>query len=204
MTDDYSYSQYLMQRSAVGAWYRRFLLYPAIDRELQQGRVLDFGCGIGDFLHFRSSAVGVDTNRYNCEYCRAQGHDVVLVSAGGALPFSDGVFDGTVLDNVLEHIPQGTVAQVVKELGRVIRREGRLVVGVPSIRGYLSDRDHKVYYTKDALTSLFERYGFVLSRTFYMPINSRVLDRYVAAHCLYAVFRFQGIGECATIENIIS
>ena len=43
------YAAYLRGRSLLGAVYRRFYLYPKLGKFIK-GRILDIGCGVGDFL----------------------------------------------------------------------------------------------------------------------------------------------------------
>ena len=46
MTADEQYYHYLRQRSRLGLWYRRYWLYPRLNKHLR-GQTLDVGCGIG-------------------------------------------------------------------------------------------------------------------------------------------------------------
>ncbi len=56
-----AYLAYLKNCSKLGLLYRRHWLYPRLCCYLR-GRVLDVGCGIGDFVAFRPETVGVDIN----------------------------------------------------------------------------------------------------------------------------------------------
>ena len=69
------YFEYLNQRSSLGLIYRKNFLYPRLAREMQ-GKVLDVGCGIGDFLEFYKNAKGTDINIKNVEYCSKIGLEV--------------------------------------------------------------------------------------------------------------------------------
>jgi len=186
LPDMQAYFAYLRKRSFTGFLYRRFMLYPRLAGKLA-GRVLDFGCGIGDFVRFRPNTVGVDINRYNVDYCLHEGLEAKLVE-NNHIPFSDGSFDGIVLDNVLEHIPGETVDSVIAEIGRVLKTGGTLVVGVPGRKGYDSDPDHKVYYTEESLTSLCVQHGFEIREVFFMPFASQTLARVLRQFCTYGVF----------------
>lgn len=182
------YFRYLRGRSLLGHLYRKALLYPRLNRYLA-GRVLDYGCGIGDFLRFRSNTVGVDTNPHIIDYCLSLGLDAVLIPANGAIPFPDESFSGVVIDNVLEHLAQDHVGFVLDEIGRVLEPGAVVVVGVPGTKGYHSDDDHKVFYSQGALAELFVGRGYLLELVFSMPFRSRLLDRKLRAYCIYAVFR---------------
>lgn len=186
MPDNQAYSTYLRGRSRTGFLYRTLFLYPRLARYLS-GRVLDYGCGIGDFVRYRENTVGVDINEHNVDHCRQMGLDVRLID-GNHLQFTDGSFEGVVLDNVLEHIPSDNVDKVLGEIARVMKKSGTIVVGVPGVKGYESDPDHKVYYTKESLVSLFERHGFKPIKVFFMPLGFQGLEHILSQFCVYAVF----------------
>ena len=61
MTDYQDYFNYLRGRSRLGLLYRKYWLYPRLNKYLY-GDVLDVGCGVGDLLSFRPSTIGVDVN----------------------------------------------------------------------------------------------------------------------------------------------
>ena len=181
---DEGYFNYLRSRSAMGLLYRNHWLYPRLVRVLR-GRVLDVGCGIGDFLEFRPGTIGVDINRYAVDSCRRRGLDARHMSAD-ALPFPDGSFDCVVMDNVLEHILEP--APLLAEISRVLDPKGCVLIGVPGLRGYACDSDHKVFYAEDTLDELMRRSGYVKARTFYTPLKSDWLDRVLPQYCLYGLY----------------
>ena len=182
-----SYAGYLLQRSRLGRLYRNWLLYPRINASLR-GKVLDVGCGIGDFLNSGRNSTGVDINKYNVAYCKALGLDAEWIQ-DGHIPFENDSFTSVVLDNVLEHIPATDVDATMDEIARVLQPEGIVVVGVPGIKGYHSDPDHKVFYAEDDLRTLFDRHDFTVVRTFRMPLPWLFLEKYLSQYCLYAVFQ---------------
>ena len=95
-------------------------MYPSICRHLN-GFVLDIGCGIGDFLKFRTNTVGVDINEETVMHCRELGLDA-QVMIENVLPFESKKFDAIVLDNVLEHIIDPTLLLI--EISRVLKPKG--------------------------------------------------------------------------------
>ena len=184
MAEHEPYYRYLKGRSVLGLFYRRWLLYPRICRRLK-GKVLDVGCGIGDMLSFRAGTVGVDVNPLLVEHCRSRGLEAHL-SQSDRLPFSDRSFDGALLDNVLEHLPDPRA--VLSEIGRVLVPRGRLVVGIPGWQGYRRDSDHKVFYDEESLVLCLAASGFAVTEMFFTPFRSRVLDRVLPQYCVYGVF----------------
>lgn len=184
--DMQSYCQYLSRRSLLGLFYRKYFLYPKLCGKLT-GKVLDVGCGIGDFVRFRANTIGADINGHNVDYCVQQGLDAKLIE-DNHLSFADDSFDGVMLDNVLEHIPSDMADSVIEEIRRVLKPGGNIVVGVPGRKGYDSDPDHKVYYTEDNLTSLLVHHGFEAREVFLMPFASKKLGHILRQFCIYAVF----------------
>lgn len=178
------YTEYLKTRKKIVLQYRMHLLYPRIARYLQ-GRVVDIGCGIGDFLHYYKDAVGADVNPHTVRYCKEQGLEAEFIE-DGLLPFDDGSFGGAVMDNVLEHLSDP--ASTLREARRVICPGGNLVVGVPGRKGYATDPDHKVFYDKALLESTLRSEGFAPVSWFWMPFKSNYLDRHLKQYCMYGVF----------------
>ena len=185
MTDHEEYFEQLRRRKLAGLWYRDLWLYPRIRRHLA-GSVLDIGCGIGDFVRHRPHTIGVDVNPKAVAFCQSRGLPVRLMQPD-RLPFTEGEFDGAVLDNVLEHLehPEPLLA----EIRRVLTVRGGLVVGVPGRRGFDSDADHKRHYPEDALIDTIRSAGFQPARIFHQPLRSRLLDRHFRYYAIYGVFR---------------
>lgn len=113
---------------------------PALQRLFKQtvtpGRWLDVGCGDGRTagLWLREHGceyVGVDVSATAVEQARAAGLDARLIEGAGALPFESGEFDGIVCVEALEHIFRPDEA--VRDLRRVLRPGGRLVLTVPNV-----------------------------------------------------------------------
>jgi SAM-dependent methyltransferase len=185
MNDNYhQYFNYLRNRSFLGFLYRKYWLYPRICAHLD-GRVLDVGCGIGDFVKFRKQTTGVDINPETVEFCKKQGLDVFQMEIN-KLPFLSSEFDGILLDNVLEHIESPRL--LIEEIYRVLKPSGTFLVGVPGRKGYTKDLDHKVFYDAKKLVETISALGFVNETNFYMPLKSTILDLHLSQFCLYAKF----------------
>lgn len=184
MTGHADYFEYLRNRSRLGLLYRRRLLYPSLIRHVW-GRVLDVGCGIGDFVEFRPGTVGVDVNPHAVAWCRRRGLDCQLMETD-RLPFPAGGFEGVVLDNVLEHL--AAPEPLLSEIHRVLLPGGRLLVGVPGECGYACDSDHKVFYGETDLRRVVGAAGFSCGGVFHTPMRSRWLASWLPQYCLYGIF----------------
>jgi SAM-dependent methyltransferase len=99
-------------------------------REVQPARVLEVGCGLGDFAARITSEVGaevvaVDVSPRMIELSRTRGVNAIIADAQD-LPFHDGEFNCAVANWVLHHIPD--VDRALNEIGRLLETDGRLVV----------------------------------------------------------------------------
>ena len=178
------YFEYLKTISWKAKIYKRFYLYPKISEYLE-GYTLDVGCGLGKFIEFRQNTVGTDINPNMVQFCLRNGQRAVEIVTG-SIPFDDKEFDSGNLDNVIEHIVDPS--QLLAEIKRVLKNQGRLIVGVPGYRGYLSDDDHKVYYNLQTLKDLAEAHGFAYVSHFYVPFKSTWLEKHVRQYALYCKF----------------
>jgi methionine biosynthesis protein MetW len=145
--------------------------------------LLDVGCGDGDLLkhnmHRFEQLHGIDIARNRVARAEAHGAGNILVRVGdidAGLPYGDGEFDAVTCVAVLEHVfdPEA----LVRELVRVIKRHGQLLVEVPNVAflprriGLLFGRlprtaynepgwdgGHLHYFTLDAVEELLARNG---------------------------------------------
>lgn len=183
---DRDYFIYLRSRSFLGYIYRRFVIYPRLNKRCQ-GKVLDYGCGIGDFLSFSPSAIGVDVNAFCVDFCVSKKLNAISIDSGAPLPFGNDYFDTIVMDNVLEHIADPDF--VLNEFGRVLKPGGKLIVGVPGIKGFEQDTDHKVFYGKRELSSLLvERGSYSLLEWFHTPFEFPYASQLLKRYCLFGCF----------------
>jgi ubiquinone/menaquinone biosynthesis C-methylase UbiE len=90
---------------------------------LAHGRVLDLGCGEGRFLP--PNGVGVDLDFERLRIARGRSPQLVQADAH-ALPFPDAAFDTVLANRMLN--AAGRVDDVLREVVRVLRRDGTLVV----------------------------------------------------------------------------
>ena len=151
------YKDYLNSRSKLSLFYRNFYLYLKIEKNLIYP-CIDIGCGIGDYLKFSRKAIyGVDINNGLISQCAKEGLEVGLIT-DGKMPSNDSTYNSAILDNVLEHIamPDDTL----KETYRVLNENARLIIGVPGIKVYYSDIDHKIFYDDDNIIRLLKKHYF--------------------------------------------
>lgn len=129
-------------------------------------RVLDVGCGMGEFLnHVRcAKRTGIDLN----PSMRASLDPSVEFHAGDVRDLSflaDGSQDLVFTSNLLEHLPsKADVERLLRETARVLRSGGHLVLLGPNLRflpgEYWDFWDHLVPITDRSLVEALETIGF--------------------------------------------
>lgn len=136
-------------------------------------RILDFGCGTGAFLEHLDAlgeVTAVDAEHEAVAFCHLRGRgEVTYVAPDAPLPFADSTFDAVTALDVIEHIEVDVRA--LKELRRVLRPGGVLLVAVPAFGFLWGDQDeishHFRRYRAPELVRALEAAGFTLERTTY-------------------------------------
>ncbi len=128
------------------------------------GRLLDLGCGRGEFLHGFAQlgyrAQGVD----RCRPSQARFPEPVVAAdfERSGLPFDDAAFDVVFNKSVFEHLHD--VGHVLTECRRVLVPGGRLVSLVPDWRAqwrhFYDDWTHVRPFTLTGLTQCIASHGF--------------------------------------------
>lgn len=139
-------------------------------------RVLDIGCGHGEFLEMLIAAgheaAGVDIDPGMVTACRAKGLDVTEADVLEWLPTQAGRFDAIFSSNVMEHLPAPVVAQVIKAAYAALRPGGLLLIGVPNpesivvqLHEFWRDATHVRLYSNQILAFFFADAGFEAIQT---------------------------------------
>lgn len=94
--------------------------------------VLDVGCGRGELLHLAAeagaTAVGTDYAEAALALARENGRGRVARCDAKALPFADRSFDRVFLLGVVDHLHRWELEACFKELARVLRPDGFVVL----------------------------------------------------------------------------
>ncbi|MGZ3159812.1 MAG: class I SAM-dependent methyltransferase [Burkholderiaceae bacterium] len=166
---------------------------------LPQGRLLDVGCGSGEWLQIMSGlgweAEGIDFDKNAVNIAKQTG----LHAHWGSLEnqnYPDECFDAITLNHVIEHIPN-PVATLV-ECRRILKKSGKLVLFTPNIaslghrvfkqswRGLEPPR-HLYLFCPSSMRTLLELAGF--DEFFIRTINSGYIWKHSFMLCA-------GEGEC--------
>ena len=174
----------LQGKRLVGDLYRRFFLYPKLKKNIT-GKLVDIGAGLGDFCISYKNSVALDINKYAVKHCQERLIESKLI-LNNEIDYENNTFDSAIMDNVLEHILEPR--QLLSEVYRVLKSKGRFIVGVPGIKGYKSDFDHKVFYDDVKLIKLLDSHDFNLVKKFYTPFKSKFFNDNLKIYCLYCIF----------------
>jgi SAM-dependent methyltransferase len=129
----------------------------------QSSLVLDAGCGTGMLLQdvqaqLGSRVIGFDSSHHATEFWPRRGVQAACRASVNEIPFRTGVFDAAVCVDVLE-CEDAKPVEAYRELCRVVRPGGTIVLVVPAYRWLYSDAHHRAVhavrrYTRPALRSL--------------------------------------------------
>lgn len=112
-------------------------------------RILNLGSGV-DKVYDNPNLVNFDI---------APHANAEVVGDGEQLPFRDAVFDGVVLDAVIEHLAHP--ARVVAEARRVLKPGGHLLANVPFLYPFHAAPHDYRRYTPQGLSVLFEEFEVI-------------------------------------------
>jgi O-antigen chain-terminating methyltransferase len=142
------------------------------DRFRPGGKILDLGCGRGEFLEVLKSrgfqGAGVDGNGQMVDICREKGLDVRkadLLEALAAEP--DGSLDGVFSSQVIEHLPPAYLKRMIEVARTKLAPEGVLLLETVNptsvfalVQIYFLDMTHRQPVHPQALKFLLESSGF--------------------------------------------
>ena len=156
---------YRGRRKVIGALVRRLGLPPGTE-------ILDAGCGSGrnmvDLARY-GTVTGLELADASVHWARNRGIGEIVQGSITDAPFPDDRFDFAVCLDVLEHIDDELHA--LRELRRIMRPGGTLLVTVPAYQSLWSEHDvinhHKRRYTRATLSAVARESGWVPEWTTY-------------------------------------
>ena len=160
-------------------WYRASheLIFDSLGREFptwRQHRILDAGCGTGAILQRLGNPeqnIGIDRAPEALAFCRRRGLNNVLQGDVMALPFPDESFDAVICSSVLYHQWVPDVPAALREMQRVLRPGGLLILNLPAFNSLHSPHDDAVMtarrFRSPEVRALLTGTGFVVKRLTY-------------------------------------
>ncbi len=154
-----------------------------------QGATIDFGCGAGQLLaRLPNGSVGLEVNPHLVKGLCGDGF-TVFQARGTKVDFDlpdiiAGRYQTLVIAHVLEHLPDP--AQALTALLAACQRVGirRVLVVVPGVKGFASDRTHKTFVDRAFIETRMpaDIGGFVRSRITYFPGPWAWIGRFFVFH----------------------
>lgn len=134
-------------------------------------KILDIGCSFGWFEKLALEAgakeiIGIEPNEKDLRQAKKDVPRATFINGSlPHLPFPDNHFEMAVLFDVLEHLPNRSENEAVKEISRVVKRGGKLIVSVPNRHWFSTLFDPAWYfghrhYQTDQIKKFFKNNGF--------------------------------------------
>lgn len=177
------------------------------------GRLLEIGCGSGDFLAAAADlgyeVTGTDYSPYACERARLQvvGRGTVLQGEIQDLPQHEmGAFDVCVLNDVVEHVRDPRA--LLSRIHTLLKSSGTLFIATPTLDSWsarlMKNRwmefkpEHLHYFDQNTLHSLLFQTGY--RRVLGLPGVKILSLEYVAAHFQrFSAGRFSSLAKLAAL-----
>lgn len=165
--------EYALMRRAeeVHWWYvaLRELIKNALPEPRSSARLtlLDMGCGTGatlqhlppDFL-----ATGIDIAPQALSFCRDRGLQRLIQGSVLVLPFRENTFDLALSMDVLYHRQVNDAPAALREIRRILRPGGHVLINVPAYQWMYSSHDDAIHtghrFTRTELVRLLQSAGF--------------------------------------------
>ena len=147
-------------------------------------RLLDVGCGTGDFIHLAKnrgwSVAGIEPNEQARFIARSKNGEVIFDSSEWD-KLADQKYDIISLWHVLEHLPDPTGA--LKQYLSALDKNGHLIIAVPNYKSfdasyYKSDwaaydvPRHLWHFSKTSIKTLANEFGFELNSVHPMKFDA--------------------------------
>jgi SAM-dependent methyltransferase len=131
-----------------------------------EAHVLELGAGYCDWINNVSAArrVAVDVWPELPAHTAPGVEPMVLDLSNGLPSLGDASFDVVLASNLLEHFVPDVAAEVVREVARLLRPAGRVILVQPNFRyawrRYFDDYTHRSIFTDVSLPALLRAEGF--------------------------------------------
>jgi SAM-dependent methyltransferase len=170
-------------------------LLDEVYRGRQNLRILDAGCGAGGnarFLRRYGAVVGIDLAAEAIELGNQRLPGLLARGSVLDIPCADASFDLVTSFDVLYHRAVPDEGQALREIARVLRPGGRLLIRLPAYEFLRSKHDRAVHtrrrYTASQARALLLAGGFAIERCSYvnsllfpLPLAQRLIERALPA-----------------------
>ena len=167
----------LVRRIAINGKFR------LISTFFRSGRILDVGCGTGDFLNKCKSKNWETKGVEPSEIARNQAinNHKLDVEESTDLSKLEGEFDIITMWHVLEHV--SSLNETLVQFNQLLSKKGKIIIAVPNLESYDAKYYkeywaaydlpiHLYHFSKKSICTLFEKHGFSLRKTKGMKFDS--------------------------------
>ena len=166
-----NFYQYMHQSGEVDPEWNREVLSYYVPYFAHCKRVLDIGCGQGDFLELLQEAgvegIGIDVDTRMVDTCLQKGLNAIQADIFDYLPKCEGEFDGIFNSNLIEHFSAERATRFVHLAFDALAPEGIFLVATPNpaslivhLHEFWRDATHVRLYNRSLLEFLLDWAGF--------------------------------------------
>jgi 2-polyprenyl-3-methyl-5-hydroxy-6-metoxy-1,4-benzoquinol methylase len=171
-----------IHRELIWGWdyltYMHYTLDYITQNILQNQKIIDIGCGDGYLLNnLRIEGVkkfGIDLSEKAIKFAEAFNTDTIFNNQ--SVYDINEQFDLVVLNEVIEHIPDNEIYQFMDQIKRIVNRNGKIIITVPSIDIPLNQKHYR-HYTIDQIVKELNDSRFQMVHSKKLFIQSRKLKR---------------------------
>ena len=183
--DHWFYSFYSEMAGGVGhILEQQYQVYLPLLPKIPNARVLDIGCGAGEFLNFLRNhdvpAMGIDLDAHEVERAKERGLTAVLAEATEYLTHCNEQFSAICLFQVIEHVPPGLIRPLIEACAKALAPGGALLIETINMRnpnavnGFYTDPTHQVPLSDNYMSFVFqwnqlENVDFIYTLPEWMP-----------------------------------
>lgn len=152
--------------------------------------IIDLGCG----LNKHEGAIGVDN-------VKLDGVDVVHNLLDFPYPFQTSSADKIIISHVLEHFFLEDIIKIFNEVGRILKKDGSLIISVPHAFsvGALEDPGHKTFFTYETLYFFTKKHFASYRKDFCLQHNWQITRLWTTVNVFNHHF-----GEPGLLNKILS
>lgn len=151
--------------------------YKLASKGMETGKMLDIGCGVGDYIHFAEEhgweCMGVEPSE-EAKIIAQKRMKGKIINSDELENIPDETFDVITMWHVLEHIDD--LKWQLAQLQRLVKKDGRIVIAVPNYKSYDAQYykelwaaydvpRHLNHFNKPTLIKMFNSSGLKLKKT---------------------------------------
>ncbi|OGH68564.1 MAG: hypothetical protein A3J66_03145 [Candidatus Magasanikbacteria bacterium RIFCSPHIGHO2_02_FULL_47_14] len=138
----------------------------------KNARIVDAGCGMGDFLFFLqregyTNFLGVDISTEVVSFCQKQGFATEQHDLHSFFHDRRNEFDAIVFNDIIEHLTKDVIVELLEKMFVALRPGGVLCIKTPNMSNWMTaaggryiDFTHEIGFTQESLSQVARLAGF--------------------------------------------